>query len=220
MLPTIVGGLVAASPREFLAFVAPFVATVVAGYLIGSIPVAHLVGRYAGDHDLRFEGEGNVGARNTFHVVGAGWGVVVFVGDFLKGAVVAHVFVDAPTWQLVTAGTAALVGHGYPVWLGFVGGKGLSTAGGFAALLMPWAAAIGGVGAGCAWFATRKFLPSTVVAIVVAIIAAPFVGVSTVTVTVVVWMFVVTGLKRAVDESRMREIEASTGWDRNRGLRP
>jgi hypothetical protein len=83
---------------------------------------------------------------------------------------------------------------------------------------MPWAAAIGGAAAAIAWAISRRFLPTTVAAIVVAIVAAPVVGVPLRTVATVVLLFALTGVKRALDERRMREVEAATGWDRVRGL--
>ena len=193
--------------------------TIVVGYLIGSIPGAYLIGRAVADVDVRTEGEGNVGARNVFHVVGSRWGIVVFLADFAKGAVVAAIFLRQPTWQLALAGAAVFIGHAYPVWLGFIGGKGLSTIAGFASVLMPLAVLCGAAAAGAVWLATRRFLPSTVTAIVVAIVGAPLVGVSVATVGIVLGLFVLAGVKRALDESRMRAIEARTGWDRTRGLR-
>jgi glycerol-3-phosphate acyltransferase PlsY len=193
--------------------------TIVVGYLIGSIPGAYLIGRAVADVDVRTEGEGNVGARNVFHVVGSRWGIVVFLADFAKGAVVAAIFLRQPTWQLALAGAAVFIGHAYPVWLGFIGGKGLSTIAGFASVLMPLAVLCGAAAAGAVWLATRRFLPSTVTAIVVAIVGAPLVGVSVATLGIVLGLFVLAGVKRALDESRMRAIEARTGWDRTRGLR-
>lgn len=190
-------------------------------YLIGSIPSAYLVGRAVADVDVRSEGEGNVGARNVFHVVGRRWGIVVFLADVAKGALAAAIVVwrDAPTWQVALAGVAVFIGHAYPVWLGFVGGKGLSTIAGFATVMMPVAVLLGAVAAAVVWVPTRRFMPTTVATIVVAIVGAPFVGVPTATVGVVVGLFVLAGVKRALDESRMREIEARTGWDRTSGLR-
>lgn len=190
------------------------------GYLIGSIPVAYVVGRLAMGVDVRVAGEGNVGARNVFHVVGPRWGVVAFVGDFAKGAAVAAIFRNSPTEQLAVATVAALIGHFYPVWLRFLGGKGLSLAGGATAVLMPLGVLAGALCAGVTWLLTHRFLPTTVVAIVVAIISGPLLGASMGTAALVVGLFALTGVKRALDEGRMREVEAATGWDRSRGLRP
>jgi glycerol-3-phosphate acyltransferase PlsY len=195
------------------------VVTVLVGYLVGSVPAAYLVARLSEGVDVRHEGEGNVGARNVFHVVGPAWGIATFAADFAKGAVVAALFRSQPAWQVALAGVAVLVGHAYPVWLRFIGGKGLSTAGGFTAVLMPWPTLIGAACSGIAWAVSRTFLPTTVVGIVATIVAAPLVGVGWPTVATVIGLFALTGVKRALDEGRMRDVEAATGWNRDTGLR-
>lgn len=186
-------------------------------YLIGSIPVSFLITWYVRGADVREIGEGNAGARNVFHEVGAGWGIATFLADFGKGALVALLFGGSSTGQLLLAGTFVLLGHAYPAWLGFVGGKGLATAGGFSVVLIPWAAAIAGAGAGLAWTLSRRFLPTVVVAIVVGILSAPLVGYRLVVVASILGLFVLTGVKRGLDEARMRRVEARTGWDRLNG---
>jgi acyl-phosphate glycerol 3-phosphate acyltransferase len=190
---------------------------ILVGYLIGSVPVAYLIGRLAAGVDVREVGEGNVGARNVFHEVGNGWGIAVFAGDFLKGVAVAALFAGRPTWQLATAAIAMVIGHAFPVWLGFIGGKGLSAAGGFAVALMPWGGVIGVASAGPVWLATRRFLPTLVVCTVAMFLAAPFTGASWTTMALGVAPFFVVAGKRVLDEPRMREVEARTGWDRERG---
>lgn len=193
--------------------------TMLGSYLIGSIPAAYLIARFVKSVDIRRAGEGNVGARNVFHVVGPAWGIAAFVADFTKGATVAALHLGQPGWRLAVAGVAVLAGHAYPVWLGFLGGKGLSTVGGFGVVLMPVAATIGAGAAAAAWTVTRLFLPTLVAVIVVAIVVGPFVGTPWVNLGIVTLLFALTGVKRALDESRMREVEAMTGWHRTRGLR-
>ena len=193
------------------------VAIAVIAYLIGSIPSAYVVGRLVAGVDIRVAGEGNVGARNAYHVVGHGWGVAVCLIDAAKGGVVAVALRDRPTWQLMLGGVAVIAGHGFPLWLGFVGGKGVATASGFGIALFLPAAVIGGAGAGAVFAVTRRFLPALVVAIVGSLAAAMIMGGGAVTLGVVLGLFALTGVKRALDEPRMREIEASTGWDRAAG---
>jgi glycerol-3-phosphate acyltransferase PlsY len=190
--------------------------TALIAYLIGSIPSSYLIGRLAGGIDVRDQGEGNVGARNVFHEVGYGWGIAAFGLDFGKGALAALLFRD-PTWQLAIAAVLLVVGHAYPVWLRFVGGKGMAAAGGFMAALFPVAVLIGGVASGVVWLLTHRFLPTVIVTTVVAFVAAPILGAELEVVGTALLAFVVVALKRAVDEPRMREIEARTGWDRERG---
>ncbi len=105
-------------------------------YLIGSFPTGYIVGRLRGI-DVRKVGSGNVGATNVTRVLGKQFGYPVFVIDFSKGLVavlsavaIAHRFqVDSVTTDLCAAlgGIFSVVGHSYPVWLCFKGGKGVAT---------------------------------------------------------------------------------------------
>lgn len=186
-------------------------------YLMGSIPSAYVVGRLQSGIDIRHSGEGNVGARNVFHEVGPKWGIVVFLMDFGKGAIVALLFVNGPTYELAVAAVFLIIGHAYPVWLRFVGGKGLAAAGGFAAALMPWSTLAGGLASGVVWLATHRFLPTLITVTVLAIVLAPLTGVEWPVIGVVIGGFLVVAAKRIIDEPRMRRIEATTGWDRVHG---
>jgi len=186
-------------------------------YLVGSIPAAYLVGRFAAGIDVRRAGEGNVGARNVFHEAGHGWGLLVFAVDFAKGAAVALPFREGPVWRPAVAVTFLIIGHAYPVWLRFVGGKGLAAAGGFMAALMPGAVLIGGAVSGPVWLRTRRFLPTLVTATVVSFAAAALLRVSWTHMALALAGFLLVAAKRALDEPRMRRIEAETGWDRAHG---
>jgi acyl phosphate:glycerol-3-phosphate acyltransferase len=115
---------------------------VVLAYLIGSIPFALVLARHRG-LDLRKIGSGNLGAANVFRASGARAGVIVALLDIAKGAisvVLAGQFSESPAVP-AAAGLAAIVGHIYPVWLRFRGGKGVATACGVFAALTPLAAA-------------------------------------------------------------------------------
>jgi len=193
------------------------VSTALVAYALGSIPTAFLVGKLARGIDVRQAGEGNVGARNAFHEVGHRWGLVVFTVDIAKGAGVALLFGRSPIWQLGVAAFFLVLGHAYPVWLGFVGGKGLACAGGFTIALFPWAALIGGAVSGVVWLVTHRFLPTLVAVTVVTLAVAPLTGGELPVIGVALGAFLVVALKRVVDEPRMRRIEARTGWDRVHG---
>jgi len=119
-----------------------------AAYLLGAMPFGLLAGWLAGK-DVRKEGSGNIGATNVGRVCGWLWGVPVFALDFLKGF--AAVFWLAPwalaqehasagsacPWLAVGCGLAAILGHNFPVWLKFRGGKGVATSAGVLLALLP-----------------------------------------------------------------------------------
>jgi acyl phosphate:glycerol-3-phosphate acyltransferase len=112
-------------------------------YLLGSIPFGLLIAKTLGQRDVRTEGSGNIGATNVARVAGPAAGVLTLILDAAKGAaavwLAARFSGDSATWMMVAA-LAALVGHCFPVWLGFKGGKGVATALGIFAVLCPFAA--------------------------------------------------------------------------------
>ena len=111
----------------------------VTAYLIGSIPFALLLARRWGTADLRAIGSGNLGAANVMRASGVTAGLMVAILDMAKGAAsvaLAERF-SASAAAPAVAGVAAIVGHIYPVWLRFRGGKGVATACGVFAVLTP-----------------------------------------------------------------------------------
>ena len=115
--------------------------TIIGGYLIGSVPFAWLLARKWGFSDLRRVGSGNIGAANVLRASGVKAGVLVALLDIAKGVLsvmLAERFgghAAAPA----AAGLAAIIGHIYPVWLRFRGGKGVATACGVFSMLTPLA---------------------------------------------------------------------------------
>jgi acyl-phosphate glycerol 3-phosphate acyltransferase len=121
-----------------------------ASYLVGAVPFGYLVGRFRGV-DLFRVGSGNIGATNAGRVLGRKFGVLVFVLDFLKGAVPAAVIVPlaealapgsstafgSPDVLRVGAALCAFLGHLFPIYLGFRGGKGVATGAGTMVVLVP-----------------------------------------------------------------------------------
>jgi acyl phosphate:glycerol-3-phosphate acyltransferase len=126
----------------------------VTAYLIGAIPFGYLVARLRGV-DILSHGSGNIGATNVGRILGRRFGILVFLLDFAKGAlpVLAAGAITAgdlpPAWPQVTAGVAAFLGHLFPVYLRFRGGKGVATGAGVVAVLVPGPTA----GAALAWLA-------------------------------------------------------------------
>ena len=111
------------------------------GYAIGSVPFAFLVARRAGI-DVRVAGSGNVGAANVLRTTGLlPLGVTVLALDISKGAatVLAAYAAAGNIQSIAAAGAAAVIGHIYPVWLRFHGGKGVAVAAGVFAVLAPLA---------------------------------------------------------------------------------
>ncbi|MFT3706101.1 MAG: glycerol-3-phosphate 1-O-acyltransferase PlsY [Archangium sp.] len=122
------------------------------GYLLGSIPFGVIITSRFANKDVRAEGSGNIGATNVARVAGKKLGALVLLLDALKGTVPVLVGVRlAPEDSLlhVCIASAAFVGHVFPVWLKFKGGKGVATALGVLLVLLPIPALIGFV----AWLA-------------------------------------------------------------------
>ena len=105
------------------------------GYAVGSLPIGYLVAQRAGGIDLRRVGSGNVGATNVYRTAGLSTAIAVMIADMAKGATA--VLIAGGGSNAVAAGVAAVVGHIYPIWLQFRGGKGVATASGVFAVLTP-----------------------------------------------------------------------------------
>jgi len=113
-----------------------------AAYLIGAIPTGLLLTRMLGGEDIRKAGSGNIGATNVYRVAGRKLGIITLAGDCLKGViplVVAQQVFGLTGNGLALVAMAAFIGHCFPVYLGFKGGKGVATALGIFLVLSPWA---------------------------------------------------------------------------------
>src|SRR6266513_5475448 len=121
-----------------------FAFVLVGSYLLGSIPFGCLAGRIRGI-DIRKFGSGNIGATNVVRVLGKRYGYPVFVLDFLKGfgavRIAMAVRPESTSSELVgiLAAVSAVIGHSFPIWLKFRGGKGVATSAGALFGLMPLA---------------------------------------------------------------------------------
>jgi glycerol-3-phosphate acyltransferase PlsY len=115
------------------------VVAVAAGYLLGSLPFGYWAGRLRGI-DLRLAGSGNTGATNVMRVLGLKIGVVVMALDIGKGVAAVLIARSVSDNELVwvLAAAAAVVGHMYPLFLGFKGGKGVAVGAGTMLALVPW----------------------------------------------------------------------------------
>jgi acyl phosphate:glycerol-3-phosphate acyltransferase len=109
-------------------------------YFLGSIPFGLILAKLFGGTDLRKKGSGNIGATNVARVIGPLAGILTLIFDVAKGAAAVllaeRLSNDSATWMTIAA-VAALVGHCFPVWLKFKGGKGVATAAGVFLVLSP-----------------------------------------------------------------------------------
>jgi glycerol-3-phosphate acyltransferase PlsY len=117
-------------------------------YLIGSIPTAVWISRSIFDIDIREYGSGNAGATNTYRVLGSKWGTLVMLIDMLKGLAATSLYLLLPyyighesEWDrtnfMVGLGLAAVLGHIFPIWADFRGGKGIATLFGMVLAIQP-----------------------------------------------------------------------------------
>ena len=107
-------------------------------YLMGSIPFAYIAGRLLRGIDIRKVGDGNVGAANAYREIGAKAGIAVLVADVGKGAIAASITsILASQPVVLLAGIGAVAGHNWPLYIGFRGGRGESTAIGVLSVLFP-----------------------------------------------------------------------------------
>lgn len=119
-----------------------YIASIIVGYLFGNIETAYLVGK-AKKIDVRHKGSGNLGAANTFRLLGTKAGVLVFAGDCAKAslATLVGLLIAGPSGA-VLGGFGAVLGHNWPVFLSFKGGKGIAATFGMTLVLSPTIAGI------------------------------------------------------------------------------
>lgn len=113
--------------------------SIIIGYLLGSVSFSYLIGRKLLKLDIRTMGSGNAGATNTLRIMGKGPAISVLVLDILKGIIAVWIGVwlgDGNAWVPALAGLAAILGHNWPIYFGFRGGKGAATTIGVIATLV------------------------------------------------------------------------------------
>ena len=124
---------------------------VVLAYLLGSIPTSIWVSKAVFGIDIRDYGSGNPGATNTFRVLGSKWGTFVMIVDISKGVIATSLYILIPFYLqnelartnfMIILGLAAVLGHIFPIWADFKGGKGVATILGMALAIQPIVALI------------------------------------------------------------------------------
>jgi len=125
---------------------------IILAYLIGSIPTAVWISKHFFGIDIRDYGSGNAGATNTYRVLGSKWGTIVMIVDMLKGVIATSLYIILPFYTvqshevdrtniMIGLGLAAVLGHIFPIWANFKGGKGVATLFGMILAIQPIVAA-------------------------------------------------------------------------------
>ncbi|MBA2690882.1 MAG: glycerol-3-phosphate 1-O-acyltransferase PlsY [Rubrobacter sp.] len=144
---------------------------ILCGYIFGAIPTGILVGRAFGV-DVRSVGSGNIGTANVMRAAGKKAAILTMVGDMLKGivpVVIARIATDNE-WIIASVALAAVIGHCWPIFLGFRGGKGVATGAGTSIGLVP----LVGLLMFALWWAVAFFTRYTSLAAIVVMLVSPF----------------------------------------------
>ncbi|MEN3791300.1 glycerol-3-phosphate 1-O-acyltransferase PlsY [Fulvimarina sp. MAC3] len=139
------------------------------GYLSGSVPYGLIFAKLFGLGDIRKIGSGNIGATNALRTGNKAMAFLTLLGDVLKATIPVLVFMPLGVLCAAIAGLAAFVGHCYPVWLRFGGGKGVATYIGVLLGLLPWLALVFAV----FWLSVAKLTRYSSLAALVATVAVP-----------------------------------------------
>ena len=129
---------------------------IIVGYLLGSIPSGLIIGKLMSGIDIREHGSGNLGGTNAFRVLGLKGGLIVTSADIVKGIIPAYIgLVLLGEWGAIIAGIASLLGHAFPLFAGFKGGKSVATAVGVFLVLMPYTIVVAAIVFFTTLFTTR-----------------------------------------------------------------
>ena len=171
-----------------------FVLTAIAGYLAGSIPFGLILTKLSGAGDIRSIGSGNIGATNVLRTGRKGLAAATLLLDGLKGVAVVLLAATQNVDVAAIAGFFAVIGHNFPVWLKFKGGKGVATTSGVL-LAISWPVGLAFCGT---WIAIAALSRYSSVAALVALGAAPFYAsvFSNVSVTIMAGLLSLLGIAR------------------------
>ena len=195
------------------------VAAPVIGYLLGSIPAAYIMAKWRKGIDIREVGVGNMGAGNVIREVGLVEGAVVAVADIGKGAAaiaVAQFLLGVSQAWVLGAGLAAIMGHSFPIYIGFRGGQGVATVIGIFSVLAPLATLITLLPLGAVLLISRNIFASTLVMGPLLPLVVWLVEGST---TLTLYALGIVGLMVFRSRHRLREARAVVPKEKQRGLR-
>lgn len=190
------------------------VAVILVAYFLGAIPFSYLVARWRAGIDIYEHGEGNVGARNVYHVVGPAWGVLAGVLDVGKGTA-AYFAADrlalSPT-AFLACGFAAPLGHNFSVFLRFRGGKGVGATMGFLLGYLPLSTLAGVMLVASIYLLTRDLNKALNFGLPGVILLPPFFGAPWWTSVYVLCLFLSLAVKKVLDMPHEREVWARDPW--------
>ena len=189
--------------------------SILLAYVTGSLPFAARITRWRAGRRVREVGIGNAGARNVWHVVGPWWGFLVAVMDVAKGSaavLISRALGVSPIVQLL-AGPAAIVGHCFPLFERFQGGKGLATAYGVLLAWMPLPTLASMVTFALAQLLVRNMDRSVVVGAATAIFLPPVFGYSWAMALYALALFLMLAARSLQDRAHERQVWASSGWE-------
>lgn len=197
--------------------------SVLIAYLLGAVPFSHLIARWRAGINIRECGEGNVGARNVYHVVGPAWGVLASLLDTGKG-LAAYLVADRlalSSTAVLICGFAAPLGHNFSPFLRFRGGKGVATTMGFLLGFLPFSTLSGGLLVALVYFLTHDLNKALVLGVPGVILLPPVFGAPLWTVPYVLCLFLPLAVKKAIDMPHERAIWTRDPWARGRpGFHP
>ncbi len=187
---------------------------VLLGYLLGSIPFSALIARWRTGLKIRQVGDGNAGARNVWHTVGAKWGVLVAVLDMAKGfaAIMLARTLGATTLGALLTGPATILGHAFSPFLRFRGGKGLAATGGILLAWAPWSTV---AGLGILWLTqlfTRNFDRTIYFGAAAGIVLPPAFGYPWLFSLYFLGIFLMLAVIKFIDLPHERKVWAASGW--------
>jgi glycerol-3-phosphate acyltransferase PlsY len=190
------------------------IALILLAYLLGSVPFSQLIAWWRSGVDLYKVGEGNVGSRNVWHIVGPSWGLIAAVLDTLKGLITVAVanLAGLPILGVALCGVAVLFGHQYPIFLRGQGGKGLATGLGVLLGVSPLSAVAGLALLGLAYLLWHDFNPALALCIV-SVILLPFLFRQPLWVPVYALILaLLCGAKKLVDRPHEHQVWARAPW--------
>lgn len=186
----------------------------VLAYFIGAFPSAYIIGKLRKGIDIRTVGSHNMGAMNTFYSVGFWWGMLALFMDISKG-----VLAVAVTWQLthsdywqLAAGIVAVLGHNFPIYLKFKGGKGGASCIGILVYIMPWGLPIYPALFGLSLLITRFPTLSYSIAFLCFPIMAAFIYHSAAYIVFSLVIIIIPGIRYIPRIFEMRRGSGSGGW--------